>query len=85
MEISAEKDMLVQQVEKRILDMKEPSLFMPIPQKRGKGGNFKDGGGTPQIPSEPSSLEFIDWDKRRKVYPILEEIKDRKKMWPGLF
>lgn len=82
----AEKDMLVQQVEKRILDMKElSSIYANTIVKRGKGGgNFKDGGGTPPDTIGTIFLEFIDWDKRRKVYPILEEIKDRTKDVAGV-
>lgn len=80
----AEKDALVWQVESRILDMKElRSIYTRTEAMRGAGRGFMEQGGPPDTIGT-IFLEFIEWDKRRKVNEILKEIKKRCYGVPGV-
>lgn len=73
----AEKDALVWQVESKILDMKElKSIYAKTVAIKGGAKGFMDRGG-PSDSIGTIFLEFIDWDKRRRVNDILKEIKSR--------
>lgn len=79
-----EKDALVQQVEKRILDMKElSSIYARTTAIKGGARGFMDRGGPPDTIGTVF-LEFIDWNKRRRVSEILKEIRMRCKDVPGV-
>jgi multidrug efflux pump len=64
-----EKDALVRQVERRILDMPE---FESIYARTGSGGR---GSREDQIGS--ISLQLVDWDSRRPARDILAEVRER--------
>jgi multidrug efflux pump len=74
-----EKDTLVWQVESLILDMKE--LKSIYARTNGPGVADK---GTPPDTIGTIFLEFIDWNKRRRVNDILKEIKQRCAGVPGV-
>lgn len=77
-----EKDTLVRQVESRILDIKD---FSSIYTHSGGGGSASQNS---QQPAEDQigeiMLEFLDWQKRRKVNVVLEEIAAKTADIPGI-
>lgn len=79
-----EKDALVWQVETKILDMSElKSIYAKTTAIRGGSRGFMDRGGPPDTIGT-IFLEFIDWDKRRRVNEILKDIKQRCEGVPGV-
>lgn len=77
-----EKDALVRQVESRIVDIKD---LASIYAHSGDGGSKQQ---SRQQPAEDQIgeivLEFVDWQKRRKVDAVLEDIAARTKNIPGI-
>ncbi len=72
-----EKDALVWQVESKILDMKDlQSIYAKTIAIKGGAQGFMDRGG-PADTIGTIFLEFVDWNKRRRVNEILKEIKLR--------
>jgi multidrug efflux pump len=69
-----EKDSLVRQVERRILDMPE---FESLYARTGGGQGREDQIGVLQI-------QFVDWKSRRPSAGILQEIRDRTADIPGI-
>ncbi len=73
-----EKDVIMREVESRILGMTE---FETIYTRTGSEENSQEA----EDIIGTISLEFIDWDKRRKAEVILKEIDDRTKDIPGIY
>jgi len=73
-----EKDVLVRQVEERLLNMPELSSLYT------RSGTQKGGEGTPEDVIGSITIEFIDWQKRRKVEAIFKEILERTQDIAGL-
>ncbi len=73
-----EKDAIVRQVERRVLDMEELKSVYARTFNRPSGQNIAaDVIGTIQ-------LEFIDWDRRRPAAEILQEMRRRSDDIPGI-
>jgi multidrug efflux pump len=72
-----EKDSLLREVEKRILDMKE---FKTIYTRIGQSEVNRDS----EDIIGSITLEFVDWQKRRKARDILAEAVDRTKDLAGI-
>ena len=71
-----EKDHLVRQVEQFVLDYDEMETVY------AKSGALGQGSAEDQIGS--ISLNFVDWDERRKADVILQEIRDSVSVLPGI-
>ena len=72
-----EKESLLREVEKRILDMKE---FKTIYTRIGQSDVSRDS----EDIIGSITLEFVDWQKRRKAHEILAEAVDRTKDLAGI-
>lgn len=73
-----EKDKIVKKVEDRLLGMKDfSSLYTRVGRLAGSQ-EAEDVIGT-------ITFEFVNWQKRRKVDPILAEVMDRVKDIPGVY
>ena len=73
-----EKDVIVRQVERRVLDMHELQAVYARSFNDAQGQNMaEDVIGAIQ-------LEFIDWEKRRPAAEILEEMRQRTADIPGI-
>lgn len=76
-----EKDSLVMEVANRILDMKEVKTFFIKTGQEAGGGGGQDR--TEDIIGE-ITIEFVDWQERRKADEILAEVKERTKDLAGI-
>lgn len=74
-----EKDSLVRSVEKRLLNMPELRSIYTRSGAQGEGG----GEMAPDVIGS-ITLEFVDWQKRRKASAIMEEIEQRTKDIAGV-
>ncbi len=73
-----EKDSIMHEVESRILDMTE---FETIYTRTGREENSREA----EDIIGSISLEFVDWQKRRKAAVILKEIEQRTQDIPGIY
>ena len=73
-----EKDAIMREVESRILDMTE---FETIYTRTGSEENSQEA----EDIIGTITLEFVEWDKRRKAEIILKEIENRTKDIPGIY
>lgn len=82
-----EQDEIVKSVENRILDMKElKSIYTRVGKPdMSKGGSPGQGGEETEDTIGVITLEFADWQKRRKVDDILTDILARTKDIPGVY
>jgi len=71
-----EQDFLVRQVEERILGMREIEFLYTKTGGEGRGAEDQIGAMT---------LNYIDWDERRKADEILAEIRDRTSDLAGVY
>ncbi|MEB3701855.1 Multidrug efflux pump subunit AcrB [Candidatus Bealeia paramacronuclearis] len=82
-----EQDGLVKSVEDRILDMKElKSIYTRVGKPdMSKGGSTGQGGDEAEDTIGVITLEFSDWQTRRKVEDILADILKKTKDIPGIY
>lgn len=74
-----EKDVLVREVENRILDMQE---FESVYTRVGSSG--QGGGGNREDQIGRISLKLVDWEERRTAAEVLEEVRQRTAGLPGI-
>ncbi len=83
-----EQDEILKQVENRILDMEElKSIYTRVGKPGGKknsGGGSRGGGGEAEDVIGKITLEFVEWQARRKVDQIMEDILTRTADVPGI-
>ena len=73
-----EKDKIVRRVENRVLDMNE---FSSIYTRVGRLPGSQEA----EDVIGKITFEFVNWQKRRKVNPILDEVMERTKDIPGVY
>lgn len=83
-----EQDEILKQVEARILDMEElSSIYTRVGKPGGKnssGSGSRGGGGEAEDVIGKITLEFVEWQDRRKVDQIMEDILIRTADVPGI-
>lgn len=81
----AEKDQILRQVEQRILPLKElKSVYTRVGSTSGQGPSKGGAAGEAEDVIGVITLEFVDWQERRKAVAILKDIENRTKDIAGV-